>query len=224
MTDLVRVITTCTSRKLLSHIEDPVTSLPGFAAGSPTVQAERLYTGGQHRRVMAGVSALRASRPVEVWVISARAGLISGDQELGPYDDSFVGLPRDKVRAIADRLRIAEDLRALVARPAACTLLLAGNEYFDAARLDETINWASPTLILASPSRAARVPDDSRLRTVAVSQALAKLWSLPLTVLKGELAGRLLRRLADGTISPEHLRGDDVLHVVHRSEPQRVAC
>jgi hypothetical protein len=224
LTDLVRVITTCTSRKLLTHVDDPTTSLPGLAAGSQTVQAERLYTGEQHRRLMAGVSTLRASRPVEVWVISARAGLISGEHELGPYDDSFAGLPRDKVRATSDRLRIAEDLRALVAKSAACTLLLAGNEYFDAARLDETVDWASPTLILASPSRAARAPDHPRLRTVAVSQALAKRWSLPLILLKGELAGRLLRRLADGTISPRHLLGDDVLHVVHRSEHRRIAC
>ena len=76
MADLpVTVITTCTSRK---------------AAGS-AVRAERLYTGEQQRRLMQGVDELRRSLPVETWIISAKAGLVSGDELLSPYDSPSPG-------------------------------------------------------------------------------------------------------------------------------------
>ena len=57
-------------------------------------------------------------------------------------------------------------------------------------------------LLFASPSRVARLPTHPNVRPLVVSQALAKRWSLPLTLLKGELAGRLLSALATGAITP----------------------
>ena len=103
MADLpVTVITTCTSRK---------------AAGS-AIRAERLYTGEQQRRLMQGVDELRRSLPVETWIISAKAGLVSGDELLSPYDTSFARLNRHELRRHAvgcrevRRLEHAVDERA----------------------------------------------------------------------------------------------------------------
>ena len=186
--DSVRVITTCTSRKV-AQAEAP---------------AERLYTGEQHRRLMQGVDELRRVRPVETWIISAKAGLVPGDELLSPYDMSFSRLGRHELRRHAESLGIPTAIRRLVRQPRSLTLLLAGNEYFDAARLDEPVEWAAPTIALVSPRSVVQLPRHPRLRPLAVGQAEAKHFSLPLTLLKGELTKRLLLALASD-IDPEVL-------------------
>ena len=179
---LVRVITTCTSRKVM---------------GGHTL-AERLYIGEQHCRLMDGVGCLRRLLKVEVWIISAKAGVVAGDEVLEAYDESFTRMGRDEVRRRGEALGIPRHLRALAGMPARLTLVLAGNEYFDAARLDELVAWAAPTIALVSPRSASRIPPHRLLRTVAVGQAEARRFSLPLTLLKGELAKRLLLAVAAG--------------------------
>ncbi len=199
MSDTVRIITTCTSRKVL-RTDRPACaqSLPQFAKDVGQLPAEELYAGEQHRRLMAGVHELRAHRKVEVWVISAGAGLVRGDQSIAAYDEAFAGLSPEALRMHADRLGIAAAVRSLVAKPCAQTFLLAGNDYFDAARFDEAVAWGSPTVALVSPSRALRMLAHPQLRTIAIGQADARQWSLPLTLLKGEIARRMLSDMANG--------------------------
>jgi hypothetical protein len=224
VSDTIRVITTCTSRKHVTH--DPVgAALPALARNDDALPAERLYTGAQHRRLMSGVRALEATRPVDLWVISAKAGLISGKSAIAPYDKSFAGMAADKLRAVADRLRIPQDFREVASREAALTFVVAGNDYFDAAAMDHSVHWGSPTLLFASPSRVSRLPVHPSLRPVPVSQALAKRWSLPLTMLKGELVGRLLSMLAAMTTTPAELfAGGTALNALLLPSRQRVAC
>jgi hypothetical protein len=88
-------------------------------------------------------------------------------------------------------------------------MMLIGNDYFDAAGLDEPVEWASPTLVLSSPSRSESLPAHPNLVPVPISQALAKRWSLPLTLLKGEIAGRMLTALAAQTVTPTGLIADE---------------
>jgi hypothetical protein len=224
MNSHIRVITTCTSRKVALETEPGRSPLPGIAA-PVTLPAERLYAGEQHRRLMAGVTALRDQFRVDLWVISARAGLIAGDEQLAPYDESFSGLPAAQARSQADRLGIAEDLRRLVAEPCKLTIVLVGNDYFDAARLDEPVGWASPTLALISPSRAARMPIHSNLRPLVIGQTLAREWSLPLTLLKGEIVRRLFFDLGRGTRTVESIAFDrSLLHTLNDQSYQAVSC
>ena len=157
----VRVITTCTSRK---------------APGADIV-AERLYVGEQHRRLMDGVGQLRRLLEVQVWILSAKAGVVAGHEVLEGYDESFTGIGREEVRRRGEALGIPGDLRTLGSMPARLTLLLAGNEYFDAARLDEPVAWAAPTIAFVSPRSASRIPPHPLLRTVAVGQAEARRFS-----------------------------------------------
>ncbi len=224
MSGHIRVITTCTSRKVALETEFDHAALPGMEAHL-TLPAERLYAGGQHRRLMVGIDALRDQFRVDLWVISARAGLITGDEELAPYDESFSGLPTGRVREQADRLGIATDLRRLVAEPCMLTILLAGNDYFDAARLDEPADWASPTLALVSPSRAARIPIHPNLRPLVVGQTLAREWSLPLTLLKGEVVRRVFFDLGRGARTVESVAADhSLLHNLNGQSYQAVPC
>jgi hypothetical protein len=88
--------------------------------------------------------------------------------------------------------------------PYGLTVLLAGNDYFDAARLDEPVEWAGPTIALVSPRSVVRLPRHPLLRPLAIGQAEAKRFSLPLTLLKGEMTKRLLLALASGN-DPEVL-------------------
>ncbi len=196
MIDAVRVITTCTSRKVAERDGSALRGLPGFDAPVRGLPAERLYTGGQHQRLMSGVEELRIHRRVDVWVISAGVGLVAGGDEIPPYDESFARLAPQRIRERADRLGIPEAFRQLVLNPCALTILLAGNDYFDAVRLDEPVAWGSPTVALVSPSRAERIARHDRLQTIVVSQRTARAWSLPLTLLKGEIVRRLLLDIA----------------------------
>ena len=210
MSDQIRVITTCTSRKVAVETEFSRATLPGMRA-PVTLPAERLYAGEQHRRLMAGITALRDHFRVDLWVISARAGLIAGDEEIAPYDESFSGLPAREAREQGDRLGISTDLRRVVAEPCKLTVLLVGNDYFDAARLDDQVDWASPTLALVSPSRAARMPAHPHLRPLVVGQTLAREWSLPLTLLKGEIVRRVFFDLERGSRTVEAIATDQTL-------------
>lgn len=224
MNSHIRVITTCTSRKVALETESEHAALPGIAA-PVTLPAERLYAGEQHRRLMAGITALRDQFRVDLWVISARAGLIAGDEEIAPYNESFSGLPAGQAREQGDRLGIANDLRRLVAEPCALTVLLVGNDYFDAARLDDRVDWASPTLALVSPSRAARMPAHPHLRPLVVGQTLAREWSLPLTLLKGEIVRRMFFDLGRGSRTVEAIATDQtLLHKLNDHSYHAVSC
>lgn len=225
LSDTIRVVTTCTSRKQGAFAGTSRSPLPGLAREDNDLPAELLYIGEQHRRLMVGVRELQAVRPVEVWVISAKAGLISGKHEIAPYDESFAGMRVDAIRAVADRLNIPNDVRRLVGDPAELTMVLVGNDYFDAADLGRPVAWASPTLLFASSSRIAQLPPYPNLRPVVVNQALAKRWSLPLTLLKGELVRRLLSALASTAITPSELFvNDNARHALLTSPALPLAC
>jgi len=226
VSDTIRVITSCTNRKAIAAPAGLETAkLPELQSPTTVVAAERLYAGGQHRRLMAGVDMLRAHRPVEVWVISAKVGLVSGETQLAPYNESFTSLSRETLRERADALAIPSDVRRLIARPAALMLMLLGNDYFDAARLDSSAVWGGPAVAFVSPSRAIEFPADPLLRVVPVSQATAKAWSLPLTLLKGELVQRILIALAEG-VAPRALVGleEDVLTPLLSPHGEPVLC
>jgi hypothetical protein len=219
----VRVITTCTSRKVPPIADRRSSPLRVFDQGDQCLAAEDLYAGEQHRRLMAGVHEQRAHRAVEVWVISAGVGLVQGDEKICAYDETFAGASQRQIRDRADVLDIPSSLRRLVAEPCARTFVVAGNHYFDAARLDQSVAWGSPTLALVSHSRALRMPAHPRLQTIAVGQADARQWSLPLTLLKGEIVRRMLVTIAQANESgPSVEAGVDIRS--YGQVPQPFCC
>ena len=123
----ILVITSCTGKKA-SKPENQLT-LSDFQQGPEHLKrreqelseyflpAEKLYTGGQHIRLMHGVEALRRTDiEVELWIVSAGYGLIPGERELPPYETTFTGMGK-KLGAHAEFLNISTDFRQCVQKP-----------------------------------------------------------------------------------------------------------
>ena len=172
---LVRVITTCTSRKVVGGQTPRRAPVHRRAAPPPHGRRRAPASSAQGR----GVDHL------------GQGWRDRGRRTLEAYDESFTGSDATRFDAKARPLASLEISAPLGGKPARLTLVLAGNEYFDAARLDEPVAWVAPTMALVSPRSASRIPPHPILRAVAVGQAEARRFSLPLTLLKGEIAKRL---------------------------------
>lgn len=184
--DLV-VVTSCTALKL----DTPDGSLR---------TAESLYTGQQHVRLMRGVQAYRrAGRPLgtlHLRILSAFHGLLPPTKQISAYDHSFAGQPVDAIRRQAHDKDVPGQIRRLLARPFAAGVLLLGDPYLRACDLDERVRLGGPLVSFCSPAVAARMPRIPGLRTIPLTNAEARRFSVGLIALKGELGGRLLARLA----------------------------
>lgn len=162
--------------------------------------AEDLYTGQQHVRLMRGVREIRerlGPDSVELWILSAGYGLIPGNKEIVPYECTFQGMKSKELRAWAEHLRVASKARQVFETPADFTLVLLGDAYLRAIKLDESIEFKSPTLFLTSDKSRAYVKGNHGGRAVVLANREAKRFSCGLVGLKGELAKRLLARIAE---------------------------
>lgn len=195
--DDLLVLTSCTALKRESQVNggEPVRST-----------AESLYRGQQHIRLMRGVRAYRqAGRPagpLKLRILSAFYGLLPATREVVPYDHTFQGLPRNVIRSQAEKLRLPEEVGALLQRPFAMGLLLLGDDYLRACELPRDLELGGPTIAFCSPAVARRMPALDQLRVVSVANAQAARFSCGLIGLKGELGGRALGVLSE---APERL-------------------
>jgi len=168
--------------------------------------AEDLYAGQQHRRLMRGVKAYRAAgQPagaLELNILSAAHGVIPGDTALHSYDASFTGMRREQLRRHADQLGIPEAVAQLLTARRRLAVLLLGDNYLRAAQLSSTVELGAPTLAFTSPNSATRLPTMPRLHPITLDNNDARRFSCGLAALKGDLAARLLIRLADSPSLP----------------------
>jgi hypothetical protein len=184
-----------------------VTSCTGVkanVAADQLIPAERLYVGEQHRRLMLGVDAFRSceeQRPtgtkLEVWIVSAEHGLISGKKMLSPYDTSFSGMSKAELSKHAQGLGIPAGARRLLAGRYELAVVLLGDAYLHACRLDSGIVLGGPTLAFCGKGAAGRLSSLPELHTVVLTNNEAKRFSCGLVGLKGDVGGRLLSRLAE---------------------------
>jgi hypothetical protein len=198
MTDAprVNVITSCTGRKVM-------------ATRGETVPAERLYSGQQHLRLMRGVDRLRGSGAgVDVWIVSAGHGLVRGHSMLPPYDKTFQGQRASERRRMSDDLGIPSAIRDVLALSADLTVVLLGDTYLEACRLDGDLTLGSPTLVFASASTSLAVRAAAGLRVVPLRVAHTRRFNAGFVALKGEIGGRLLGGLAQGMSVNDLLSGD----------------
>jgi hypothetical protein len=198
----ILVLTSCTASKSSEAVHGPV-------------PAEQLYTGQQHRRLMQGIHHYRAAGepagPLDLHIVSAGHGVLPGHQPVSTYDETFVGLTRHEVVSRAQALRIPDTVRELLARPRRLALVLLGEDYLRACALDGGVLLGAPTLAFTSPNAGARLPEMDRLRTVALHNREARRFRCGLIGLKGELAGRLLRQLAQDPEDMPSLEDTDLL-------------
>jgi hypothetical protein len=135
-------------------------------------------------------------RELSLFIVSAGYGLIPGSRKVAPYECTFDGMKARELRDWADRLNVPADFRRAVAKPYHLGILLLGDAYLTACRLDAAVLFGGPTLLFCGGRAAKRMPRLPDLRVVALSNPDARRFSCPLVALKGELAARLLDRLA----------------------------
>ena len=164
------------------------------------VLAEELYAGQQHRRLMRGITVYRAAGqpcgPLDLHIMSAAHGVVAGDQPLRSYNASFTGMRRQALRKRAARLGVPQAVTDLLGERRRLSVLLLGDDYLRAAELDSAMELGAPTLVFTSPNSATRLPVIPGLHPIALNNGDARRFSCGLVALKGDLAARLLIRLA----------------------------
>ena len=210
----ILVITSCTGEKAVDS-PDQLT-LADFKQGHAHVAtreaalaalltpAELLYSGMQHQRLMRGVQAARAKVDlvVDLNIVSAGYGLIPGAKLLAPYEATFIGMKKPEARDWAKQLNLAHDVRQLLAHPYDLGLVLLGDDYLEALALDGGVKLGGPTILFCGKASAARLPDLKGLHPVVLANKDATRFSCGMVGIKGELASRVLERLA---LRPEQL-------------------
>ncbi len=160
-------------------------------------RAEEMYTGQQHLRLMRGVNLLRDvdNYDVDLRIVSAGYGLISGDDNIAPYECTFQTMKSSQIIEWSTHLQIPMDVREVLRQPAALILIALGEQYLRSLQLDDKVTFGGPTLFLASPTSIKNIPTQPHVRTVALTNFDAKRFRCGLVGLKGELVGRMLRHL-----------------------------
>lgn len=226
----ILVLTSCTGEKSVTH-ERPLT-LKDFREGAKHVRArekelgalltpaEDLYSGQQHVRLMHGVRALReTSAPddrapkLDLWILSAGYGLVLGSRKIAPYEATFQGMGAKELRHWSEQLGIRAAVRNLLTEQYDLALLLLGDGYLKACALEEDLRLGGPTLIFCGANAAKRLPHLASGRAVVLGNPHTKQFRCGLVGLKGEVAARLLERLAHQPELIERLR-DPAVDVV----------
>jgi hypothetical protein len=154
----ILVITSCTGEKSVSS--ERALTLEDFKQGRRHVArrekelkdllcpAESLYTGQQHVRLMRGVQAFRESRlssngddVLDLQILSAGYGIVSGEARLAPYEATFQGMPKGELREWARELGIPAAFRNTVAAPYDLGLILLGDDYLSTCELDSSVEF-----------------------------------------------------------------------------------
>ena len=226
----ILIVTSCTGQKTVGHPR----GLTGddFAQGSAHVQerevaladcltpARDLYRGQQHVRLMRGVKGVAGRLETHLQVVSAGYGLIRGERKIAPYECTFSGRGKADLRAWADRLGIPAAFRALMADPYDLCLWLLGDDYLAACGIDSRLRLASPTIALCGSTASRNLPPLAGLTTVVLGNPEARRFSCGLVALKGDIAARLLTRLAETPdLLPTLIHPDtDLLELLERAQ------
>jgi hypothetical protein len=216
----ILVITSCTGEKAVKS--DEALTLEDFQKGKSHLKsrekalaklqmpASKIYTGQQHVRLMRGVEAINAAsngkKPfaqLELWVLSAGYGLVPGDRKISPYETTFQGMKSSELSEWADQLNVPTDFRNLVSEKYDLCVILLGDSYLSACKLDTTVKLGGQTLLFCGTGMAKKLPRLASLRVVTLSNPEAKRFSCALVGLKGELADRLLTKIAGKQIKTE---------------------
>jgi hypothetical protein len=150
---------------------------------------------------MRGVGAYRhagePAGPLDLYIVSAGRGVLAGNEPLRNYDATFTGMRRQELHHHAEQLGVPAAVVELLATPRRLVVLLLGEDYLEAARVAEITELGSRTLVFASPRSATALPALAGMTAIPLNNGDARRFSCALVGLKGELAARLLTRLAN---------------------------
>ncbi len=218
------IITSCTGEK---RVKDPQGLSPeDFRKGRKHVAARErelktlltpaqdLYSGEQHVRLMRGIEALRAARPdvtVGLRILSAGYGLIEGERKIAPYEMTFNEMGKAELKAWSEELEVPTDVRAALAETFDLGLLLLGETYLDAAALDAKVKVGGLVIAFCGKPSVPKLGLIKGITPVLLANKDAKRFACGMVGLKGELAKRILERIAGGATVKDVVGAKDLL-------------
>jgi hypothetical protein len=206
------VITSCTGEKAVET--ERILTLSDFRRGAPHIArrerelndalmpAGEIYAGEQHLRLMRGVRKFREAlggngARLDLRILSAGYGIIAEDRYVAPYECTFATMKMQELTEWAEALRVPEEFRKLVAQAYDFALILLGDNYLKACGLDASVKFGGPTILFCGTGMAKKLPRLANVRIVTLSNPEAKRFSCALVGLKGELARRVLGKVAE---------------------------
>ncbi len=192
----ILVITSCTGRK--KHRPPNQLKYEDFASPEEfhrrtaelkdfKTAAAEMYTGQQHRYLMAGLEKVRkvyGASVVDLHIISAGYGLIAEDEAIVPYNVTFSGLNSGDLFALSNGLQIHKRVETLIAGYDLVFFLL-GKEYVQALQLPFEVPNTVPQIFLLGAGYRRLIPDLPNIHFVPAGSGLARKLGVMSVALKG---------------------------------------
>ncbi len=147
--------------------------------------AVRLYTGWQHRYMMAGINAIRqrfGSAACTLKIVSAGCGLVDEDRNLLPYEATFQRKRPRWISERAQRLGIPQTVRQAI-RDFEVVIFLLGREYLLSTHPPLAPNGTQRLIFLAPNAKLPFHPD----ATIVPAGLKETRFGAGLTALKGKM-------------------------------------
>ena len=157
--------------------------------------AAEMYTGRQHTQMMDGVCILRStfgSEVCQVAIVSAGYGLLAEETPIVPYDITFHGMQKTRIRDRGERLEIPEGIRKTIVGHRLIFLLL-GDDYLLSIR--PPLNPAPGQKIIAFGSARLRHVPHSDVVVVPAEREAAREFRDGMTTVKGKMFNLLAKGL-----------------------------
>lgn len=167
-----------------------------------------MYSGNQHTRLMRGLNAIgprdKVQLDIDLRILSAGYGLIPSSRTIAPYECTFDGMKANELKSWADMLRVPAVFREAVAAKYDLSVLLLGEYYLKACRLDPGVRFGGPAVAFCGSTIAAKVPRVANLRVIGLVEQHTRDFACGNVGLKGELGARLIGCLRSGLVTPSN--------------------
>lgn len=204
----ILVITSCTSwkkYKLANQLQpedflsdERLTARSAELKAFETSAAE-MYTGQQHRHLMAGLKEVRkvhGSTSVDLHIISAGYGLLAEDDLIVPYNVTFSGLNNSDLLVDSKRLQLHERVETLI-KSYELIFFLLGEKYVRALQLPFKVSDSVTQIFLLGDTHKKLIPDLPNVHFVSAGEPLRDELNTTQTALKGlvfeKICGRVCR-------------------------------
>lgn len=180
----LQIITSCTGLKVA-------------LAGTQRTPAEHLYLGQQHVQLMSGVKAYRATANLDLYIVSAKYGLVSGAFRLPAYDETFSGLGKRAIKEKANSVALPASMESVLSAPADATIVLPGRDYLTASQLASmALGDEQRVYFVGGASIGRMLPSGKSVFHALLNASDKTLFRSGEIALKGAVVGQYLKRLA----------------------------